>query len=791
MIIDEAHYLRNSSTKSYEIGELLRDVSEGFLLLSATPIQTGSENFYNLLRLLSDEEFHNKANFEMQLMENYPLVKLASAIDENDEISVVKTYLQTALSSPSYRQDSDLRELTKTIDSVMASTGKRVETVSRIRSKYFYDRFVTRTRKRDVIENRTERKVASINYPLSDVEREFYEQVTSYLKSKGDKNNVFNNFSLITRQRQMASCMPAALQNWRSVLSEDYSDDEDSIFTNIDTGNRNSFKAVKMPYFEDVDLSELISQDTKFQRVLLMIQSLILNNPYEKIVIFSFFRGTVEYLYRQLSRAGIRCMRIMGGMKDNEKTDCLMDFRDKNFNVLVSTEVGSEGIDLQFAKYEINYDLPWNPMRLEQRIGRLDRIGQESPNIYIFNAFCKDTIEDRILSRLYDRIQVFKDSIGDLEEILGEVIQNLELDIFLNNYQTEDDVNRKTLQVEQAIINKQRINKDLEMKSGMLSVYQSFVLNNIKSAHDSFRRITSEELMFTVQDFLNTRFQGSTVERTRMADSAMVRLSPHAADALLEYIRNSERQTTTTLCNARQATLCCFSNRKETEKESNVYREIVDINHPLVKWIVSTIKAENAFASSCPAAQISRKDLPDNLNVPAGLYTFYIQQWVADGARKLNELHYFLNNAATQERIDPAIAELLLTAAVLRGDSFDLTRFYNEDLDQAIDAVNLLIDEAWTQFESFEALHTKQNNDTIKNQELYLRRTTAKKIEGYQAIIEELRMKGNEDRIIRMWEGRVNRASELMEQQIRRLHSKFDCPITCGDIAVGILVVRE
>lgn len=124
VIIDEAHYLRNSSTKSYEIGELLRDVSEGFLLLSATPIQTGSENFYNLLRLLSDEEFHNKANFEMQLMENYPLVKLASAIDENDEISVVKTYLQTALSSPSYRQDSDLRELTKTIDSVMASTGK-------------------------------------------------------------------------------------------------------------------------------------------------------------------------------------------------------------------------------------------------------------------------------------------------------------------------------------------------------------------------------------------------------------------------------------------------------------------------------------------------------------------------------------------------------------------------------------------------------------------------------------------------------------------------------------------
>lgn len=790
VIIDEAHYLRNSSTKSYELGELLRDTSDGFLLLSATPIQTGSENFYNLLRLLSDEEFHNKTNFEMQLAENYPLVKLASAIDENDDISVVKDLLKATLSSASYQNDSDIRELTGTIDSVMKSTQKRVETVSRIRSKYFYDRFVTRTRKRDVIENRTERKVAAINYPLSRIERDFYQQVTTYLKSKGDQANAFNNFSLITRQRQMASCMPAALANWRGTTGYTDSDEDDDLYPEINSG-RNAFQSVKMPYFADVDLAELTRQDTKFQRVLEMIRSLIQNNPNEKVVIFSFFRGTVEYLYRQLTKAGIRTIMIMGGMKDSEKTDCLMSFRDRNYNILVSTEVGSEGIDLQFARYEINYDLPWNPMRLEQRIGRLDRIGQESPNIYIFNAFCRDTIEDRILSRLYDRIQVFKDSIGDLEEILGEVIQELELDIFLNDYQTEEDVDRKARQVEQAIINKQRISKDLEIKSGMLSVYQSFVLNNIKSAHDSFRRITAEELMFTVQDFLNNRFQGSTVERTGMSDSARIRLSPHAADALLSFIRKSERQTTSALCNARQETLCCFSNRKETEKESKAYREIVDINHPLVKWIVSTIKTENLFVSSCTAIQISKMDLPDSLHIPVGNYTFYIQQWTADGARRLNELHYFLNNASSQERVDPAVAECLLTAAVLRGDSFDINMFGDNDLDQAIEAVNLLINEAWEQYDDFEKLHSAQNNDTIRNQEQYLRRTTAKKIEGYQDTLITLRLRGNNERVIRMWEGRIKRATEVMEEQIRRLNSKFNCPITCGDVAVGILVIKE
>ncbi len=790
VIIDEAHYLRNSSTKSYELGELLRDTSEGFLLLSATPIQTGSENFYNLLRLLSDEEFHNKTNFEMQLAENYPLVKLASAIDENDDISVVKDLLKATLSNVTYKNDSDILELTKTIDSVMRSTQKRVETVSRIRSKYFYDRFVTRTRKRDVIENRTERKVAAINYPLSQIERDFYQQVTAYLKSKGDQANAFNNFSLITRQRQMASCMPAALANWRGTTGYTDSDEDDDLYPEINSG-RNAFQSVKMPYFADVDLAELTRQDTKFQRVLEMIRSLIQSNPNEKVVIFSFFRGTVEYLYRQLTKAGIRTIMIMGGMKDSEKTDCLMSFRDRNYNILVSTEVGSEGIDLQFARYEINYDLPWNPMRLEQRIGRLDRIGQESPNIYIFNAFCRDTIEDRILSRLYDRIQVFKDSIGDLEEILGEVIQELELDVFLNNYETEEDVDRKARQVEQAIINKQRISKDLEIKSGMLSVYQSFVLNNIKSAHDSFRRITAEELMFTVQDFLNNRFQGSTVERTGMSDSARIRLSPHAADALLNFIRKSERQTTSALCNVRQETLCCFSNRKETEKESKAYREIVDINHPLVKWIVSTIKAENLFVSSCTAIQISKRDLPDSLHIPVGDYTFYIQQWTADGARRLNELHYFLNNASSQERIDSAVAESLLTAAVLRGDSFDINMFSDNDLDQAIEAVNLLINEAWEQYESFETLHSAQNNDTIRNQEQYLRRTTAKKIESYQDTMITLKLRGNNERVIRMWEGRIKRATEVMEEQIRRLNSKFNCPITCGDVAVGILVIKE
>ncbi|MHC1787216.1 MAG: DEAD/DEAH box helicase [Christensenellales bacterium] len=792
VIIDEAHYLRNSNTRSFETGELLRDVAEGFLLLSATPIQTGSENFYNLLRLLSDEEFHDKSAFEWQLVENYPLVKLTSALDGDSSIQSVEKLLQEAKESKAFSSDADLRDLSDNLPAIMGSTQKRIATVAKLRSKYFYDGFVTRTRKRDVIENRTERKVASINYPLSQVGRAFYEQVTHYLKSKGDKVNAFNNFGLIMRQRQMASCMPAALHIWRAGSSEERPYDEDfSVFPEECLGKEVTYCSVNMPTFPEINLDNLIKNDAKLQCVLRMIQNLLRDNMNEKIVIFSFFRGTVNYLHRQLLLNDIRAIKILGGMKDNEKVDILNRFRDSNTNVLVSTEVASEGIDLQFAKYEINYDLPWNPMRLEQRIGRLDRIGQESPIIYIFNAFCEDTIEDRILSRLYERIQIFKDTIGDLEEIVGNVIQDLEMDVFLNDYQTDEDVHRKARQVEQTIENRRRITTDLEIKSGMFSLYQDFILSNIKEAHDSYRRITPGELIYTVRDFLNTRYPGSTVIPARMKDTALIKLSQQARDGLQNYIRRTVSQTSTSLCNEREETLCCFGSMNEGAMRHQIRQETIDINHPLIKWILGVIKNENAFSSCCTAVQVSKKVLPETLQVRSENYSFYIQQWIADGARRLNELHYFMMHGNGTIPLDAGTAEAIISAAALKGNTFDTHMLDDDTFARSVDCVNSLISYAWDQYDQFETRQGNQNNNLIKSQEQYIRRSTEKRIAGYRATIEDLRVKNRIDRVIRMWEGRVKHANEEMEDKLHRLNSKFDCPITCGDIAVGIIRVTE
>ena len=92
---------------------------------------------------------------------------------------------------------------------------------------------------------------------------------------------------------------------------------------------------------------------------------------------------------------------------------------------MLASEIAAEGLDFEFANVMVNYDLPWNPMRVEQRIGRLDRYGQRSPTIHIVNFSVEDTIEERILDRLYTRIGIFEAAIGDLESILGDEIETL------------------------------------------------------------------------------------------------------------------------------------------------------------------------------------------------------------------------------------------------------------------------------------------------------------------------------------------------------------------------------
>ena len=805
VIIDEAHYLRNSATEGYKTGEVLRDVSRYLLLLSATPIQTSSNNFFNLLSLLAPEDFSDRDTFDAQLMENQPLVRLSNALERNDAPEVVRAELEVALASHVFEDDEDLKRLRDNFDAIVSDVHQRVMMIHRIKGKYFYSGFVTRSRKRDVFPNRTQRNVVSVNFELSNYEREFYEAVSRYLRSADDYTNTFSTFRLIARQRQMASCIPGALRSWRGIGVDDDFDEEVAA-----SGGRDSARMNAMPKFENFDLEQLERLDSKFARVVAELKKILSKNPKEKVIVFSFFRNTVRYLYERLKEEGFSADYIMGGLSLDEKTRRIDAFRDTGTNILISSEVGSEGIDLQFARYELNYDLPWNPMRLEQRIGRIDRIGQGADQIFICNAYCENTIEDRILSRLYQRIEVFRDVIGDLEEIMGDQIKDFEVNVFRSGEMTEAQINERAEQVLNALYHSQELKKSLELEAGnMASAYQDFILGNIRSSYEAKRMLTAPELVFFCKDVLEEKFQGSSVVPIAGTNEAEVKLSQLARIDLTRYVALNPCSVGTQLSSASHSIVCSFSKNRGDAQSGNAVEEIIDINHPLVKWLLDVVNRNAIYTSGCEVVSLRRSCLPVGCDFKPGYYAYAIQNWHVRGVKNIDELRYCFARGLYYEDGDALItsgdvAEKVLIAVMMNGERYDVNLLSDIDYNACGMALSAIAVQMEKEFYAFEQDQLRLNNDLVREQSDYVLRTSDLKAGKIQAIVNKMeaevesnRLMGQDkkcadtEKVIKMNRAKIEKILESRDQRIARIRERLDCGPECSDVAVGILNITE
>lgn len=213
---------------------------------------------------------------------------------------------------------------------------------------------------------------------------------------------------LITLQREMASSTQALVSTLHNMAEGDM----------IDIGR---------PFQELVAHAEKVDANAKADFIVTLFQ-----NMKDKAIVYTQFRKTQEMLVRRLREGGILVTPFHGAMNQSQKTVAIEQFRNQT-QVLVCTDSGSEGLNLQFAHVLINYDLPWNPMRVEQRIGRVHRIGQEH-DVVIINLAVKDTIEDYVLEVLYEKIKLFEVAIG-------------EMDLILSNMTTPESLDTKILEV--------------------------------------------------------------------------------------------------------------------------------------------------------------------------------------------------------------------------------------------------------------------------------------------------------------------------------------------------------
>lgn len=284
--------------------------------------------------------------------------------------------------------------------------------------KALVNKVMIRNRRVDTGIEWSKRHVKTVLIEFTKEERELYEAVQAL---KYDGALLFGKpFSLITMLREACSSREALFVTVKNMLDKHEGEIPDSFSKLMEKINT-------------------VSTNSKAEKALQLIQSI-----QEKVIIFTEYRATQLYLQWFLKQHGITSVPFRGGFKRGKK-DWMKELFKNHAQVFIATEAGGEGINLQFCRHVINYDLPWNPMRLEQRIGRVHRLGQTS-DVYIYNFAVKNTVEEHILTLLYEKIRLFERVIGQLDDILAKMnFANLEhylQDAFLHS-QSEGEMKIK------------------------------------------------------------------------------------------------------------------------------------------------------------------------------------------------------------------------------------------------------------------------------------------------------------------------------------------------------------
>ena len=385
VIVDEAHRLKNRKSKAWKF---LNQIKKKYMiLLTATPMENYLKDIFSLITLMkpifgSYRQFRNK----------YAIPK-------------------------DKRACKDPIQLRRELNQIMIR------------------------RKRDEIKGIffPERVANTIQFEMSNDEWQFYNTVCDYICTSYDelekgtdkdisdykelKYNIKNKYKITSEKfynRKIWLHKFTLMLLQRRICSSAYAADK-TILNMINSRNINKFDLQSIPVLMNFhNIAEKLNNRVSSKLTTLIK---ILNQTPHKCVIFTEFKDTLDYISEQLTSEDFSYIKFSGDLSSSQRADTIKKFWEEK-DILLSTDAGSEGINLQVADTIINFDLPWNPMRIEQRIGRVYRLTQKSDKIYIFNLASKDTIEQYVLDLLHKKIGVFRTILGDLNHILGSLIKS-------------------------------------------------------------------------------------------------------------------------------------------------------------------------------------------------------------------------------------------------------------------------------------------------------------------------------------------------------------------------------
>ena len=548
-IFDEAHHLTarrssdgtTSKTKRYQLGELISDRTDSLLFLTGTPHKGKHDQFYYMISLLAPYRFE----------------------DENDI-------------SPSELDDLMIRRL-KSNPNMVHSDGTPMF---------------------------PEKDIRTLSVEFNQDEESLYQDITEYLRThyrRGeDQDARAAGFSTVIYQKRLVSSIYAiqkSLEKRAKALRGEGKDGLSQTVRHLLPQYRESSETLTDQQRERVEeelqmltgdqdieeiseeleiLEDLIQRakqvdiDSKGKRLRRFIGYLRDELPDEKVLVFTEYTDTLEYLRDQVL-ADFELAEIHGGMSQSARREQVDRFRD-DIDIMLATDAAREGINLQFARIMINYDLPWNPIRIDQRMGRLHRYGQEQ-KVYIYNLFVEDSRESQILEQLVTKVDRIEEDLGMSSDVLGMVLDDSDFDLedrimdAITEGRSSDEV---VEDIDRIIEERKEAVKTIQNEFLISDQFGEAELEEVQELIDESREdhVGQEKIRTLLERFFE--MFGGRLDRQAHDADGIVRVDVPEVLELEEEVRGEYSKAT-------------FSRELAMEDE---YTEFLSLNHKLVQAVV-------------------------------------------------------------------------------------------------------------------------------------------------------------------------------------------------------------
>lgn len=798
VIVDEAHHMRNFNLtrRAGTTLSIATQASGGLLLLTATPVHLGSRDLFSLLNLLDPDGFPDEDTAQLRFRDNEPILLAQRHISNAPpRIDEALAAVETAGRSRWLREDAlvpvilqELRDLSSCSAPQEEMRRILVRVQRHLSDINLLGHVLTRTRKRDAQIEFPERRARAIELEFSKEEQEFYDAVTEFSREQARASGydpVIIQWVMNMPQRQIASCIPAMVERFRNQ-SMPVSDFDDEEFEQ--NGYADGFARARSRLAEAQErLREIIEAwpanavDTKYEHFRQVLESVTVENKECKVMVFSFFKATLHYLFECLRRDGVRAVVITGDVAPEDRPGLISQFQnDPTLNVMLSSRVGSEGLDFQFCHVMVNYDFPWNPMEVEQRIGRLDRIGQRSPVILIYNFWIRGTIEERILRRLYDRIKIFERSIGDLEVIVGETIAKLERDIFVDRLSPEEEA-RRVEQAARVLEDRMQELERLEQNSAKFIGTDQFFREEIDTIRETRGYTTPRQMYIFTLDFIEKQCPGTIIRKVTGEGDIYEIVADNALESIARK-HNRAVELSSFFSGGRNRGVRVTFDSEVAFSHPEV--EFLNVLHPLVRVIADELQED-----SSQLLNASRFVLRTRL-VPSGVFFYFIFLLQISGARPQNRLEIVLSDPQGRIFDDTSVLKKLLGTMIENGE--EISGIVEEvSLGEAQRAYDQAIDFFLSRVELTTAEERRHNDALVSRRIASLETSYLRKMDGVRDVIRRGEVSGYDESYLRMPRGKLARLEQEWAERREKLNRQRAVHVDFREVAAGVLYAEE